>query len=126
MTKAAFIEPMLLLPTDKLPEDENHAFELKLDGYRAIAIKTGGALDLRSRNNNRFNAISGVAAALAALADETVIDGEVVALDEVGRPSFNLLQNYGTSGGPIVCYVFDVMILEGRNVMSEPLSTRRA
>jgi ATP-dependent DNA ligase len=63
--------------------------------------------------------------ALQSLSDQTVIDGEVVALDEEGRPSFSLLQNYGSSAVPIVFYAFDVMILAGRNVMIEPLSIRR-
>ena len=57
--------------------------------------------------------------------DETLIDGEVVALDEEGRPSFNLLQNYGASQAPIVYYAFDVLVLRGRNVMGEPLRERR-
>ena len=57
--------------------------------------------------------------------DETVIDGELVALDESGRPSFNTLQNYGWAKAPVFYYVFDVLIRGGRNVMSEPLSVRR-
>ena len=66
-----------------------------------------------------------MAKALGTLPDETVIDGEVVALDESGRPSFNLLQNVGPSKATVVYYVFDVLVLAGRNVMAEPLSTRR-
>ena len=62
--------------------------------------------------------------ALAALPDETVVDGEVVALDATGRPSFNALQN-GAARATIVYYVFDVMVLGGRDVMGEPLATRR-
>ena len=65
-----------------------------------------------------------MAAALAGLPDETVIDGEIVALDESGRPSFNLLQNYGSSDSPSF-YVFDVLVLSGHNVMPEPLAKRR-
>jgi bifunctional non-homologous end joining protein LigD len=117
---------MLLLPARELPEGANWAYELKLDGYRALAIKTGGRVHLRSRNNKDFNGrYPAVAKALSALPDETVIDGEIVALDSAGRPSFNLLQNYGAATAPVVYYVFDVLILSGRDVMSEPLSARR-
>jgi ATP-dependent DNA ligase len=54
-----------------------------------------------------------------------IIDGEVVALDETGKPSFNLLQNDGSSKAALLYYVFDVLLLAGRDVMSEPLSLRR-
>jgi bifunctional non-homologous end joining protein LigD len=54
-----------------------------------------------------------------------VIDGEVVAFDEKGRPSFNALQNYGSASAPVVYYVFDVMVLAGQNLMREPLQKRR-
>ena len=124
--QATFAEPMLLLPAPTLPEGANWAYELKLDGYRALAIKLEGKVHLRSRNNKDFNArYRSVAKALTSLPNETVIDGEVVALDESGRPSFNLLQNHGSSGAPIVYYVFDVLILEGSDVMTKSLSVRR-
>ena len=117
---------MLLLPTDRLPEGPNQSYELKMDGYRALAIKTGGRVKLRSRNDNDFNGrYPSIVNALSAMPDETVIDGEVVALDDSGRPSFNLLQNYGSAGAPLIYYVFDVLILNGRNVMPEPLVRRR-
>src|SRR5215510_6873248 len=124
--RPGFVEPMLLLPTGDLPEGDSWAYELKLDGYRAIAFRANGRVQLRSRNNKDFNRkYPGVAAALAELPDETVIDGEIVALDESGRPSFNLLQNYGSARIRIVYYVFDVLILAGRDIMQEHLSTRR-
>ena len=73
---------MLLLQTERLPEGRKWAYELKLDGYRALAIKTGGKVHLRSRNDNDFNLrYPAVVQALKVLPDETVIDGEVVALD---------------------------------------------
>ena len=117
---------MLLLKTDALPEGPRWMYELKLDGYRAIAYKRGGVVRLRSRNDKDFDArYPGVVKGLAQLPDETVIDGEVVAFDEEGRPSFGALQNYGSSSAPVVYYVFDVMMLAGRNVMREPLEARR-
>lgn len=123
---AHFVDPMLLLRTDSLPAGDQWLYELKLDGYRAIAFKRNGAVHLRSRNDNDFNLrYPAVVEALAKLPDNTVIDGEVVAFDQEGRPSFNALQNYGSAPAPVVYYVFDVMVLSGQNVMREPLQKRR-
>jgi bifunctional non-homologous end joining protein LigD len=126
--KGRFIDPMLLLRTDTLPNDGNRwQYQLKFDGYRAIAFKTGGKVHLRSRNDNDFSIrYSNVVKGLAKLPDETVIDGEVIALDDDGRPSFNILQNYGSSKAAVLYFVFDVMVLAGRDVMREPLEARRA
>lgn len=65
-------------------------------------------------------------AALKKLPENTIIDGEVVAFDQDGRPSFNALQNYGSSPAPVVYYVFDVMVLAGQDVRNAPLHKRRA
>lgn len=92
---AKFIEPMLLVRTEKLPGGPAWTYEIKLDGYRALALKAGGKVHLRSRNDNDFSArYPATAKTLQSMPDESVIDGEVVAMDEEGRPSFNLLQNY--------------------------------
>src|SRR5258708_31809722 len=124
--KAAFIEPMLLLRKEKLPEGAEWLYEIKLDGYRAIAFKSAGKIHLRSRNDNDFSLrYPGIIKALASLPNETVIDGEVVALDDCGKPSFNTLQNYGSSEAPVYFYVFDVLVLNDRDVMAEPLVARR-
>src|SRR5260370_30269714 len=123
-TKAAFIEPMLLQRTETLPQAADWLYEL--DGYRALGIKTAASVQLRSRNDNDFTQrYLAIAKALSHLPDETVIDGEVVALDESGRPSFNFLQNHGSSRAPILYYVFDVLVLGGRNLMGLPLISRR-
>ena len=125
--KAKFIEPMLLLRTSRLPESKDWTYEIKWDGYRAIAFKTGGKIHLRSRNDNDFALrYPGVTQALSGLPDDTVIDGEIVALDESGRPSFNVLQNYGTSQAPVFYYVFDVLLLKGKDMRGEILAARRA
>ena len=117
---------MLLLRTDALPSGDQWLYELKLDGYRAIAFKRDGTAHLRSRNDNDFSArYPAVAKALAKLPEQTVVDGEILAFDETGRPSFNALQNQGSGSVPVAYYVFDVMILGGRNVMREPLDVRR-
>lgn len=117
---------MLLLRTNALPEGADWEYELKLDGYRALAIKTNGKVQLRSRNNNDFSLkYTAIAKALAGLPDETVIDGEVVAFDDSGKPSFNMLQNYGSLKVPIFYYAFDVLILAGRDLRPETLDVRR-
>ena len=101
-------------------------YEIKFDGYRALAFKSGGKVHLRSRNDNDFaERYPAIAKALAKMPDETVLDGEIVALDEAGKPSFNALQNYGSSKPPLLYYVFDVMMLAGKDVTGEPLSKRR-
>ena len=94
--KARFIEPMLLVRTEKLPEGSNILYEIKFDGYRAIAFKTGGKIHLRSRNDNDFAArYPSIAKALQSVPDETVIDGEIVALDGEGKPSFSRMLKNG-------------------------------
>jgi DNA ligase D-like protein (predicted ligase) len=124
--RVGFVEPMLLLRTEELPEGKDWLYELKFDGYRFLAIKSGGAVRLRSRNDNDFSArFPGIVAALAGLPDDTVIDGEVVALDADGKPSFNMLQNYGSATAPLHFFVFDLLRLNGKEVMGEPLVKRR-
>jgi len=125
--KAGFVEPMLLLRTDALPDDPARwEYQLKFDGYRAVAFKTGGTVHLRSRNDNDFTRrYPRVVRGLAALPNETVVDGELVAFDEEGRPSFNAMQNATGADVEIVYYVFDVMVLRGRDLMTEPFDARR-
>ena len=126
-TKAGFIEPMLLLRTDRLPDDPARwSYQLKFDGYRAIAFKSGGKVHLRSRNDKDFNVrYPAVVRGLTKLPKETVIDGELIALGDDGRPSFNALQNYGSASTPILYFVFDVMVFEGRDVKTQTLDSRR-
>ena len=117
---------MLLLRTDTLPSGDQWLYELKLDGYRAVAFKRNGVVSLRSRNDNDFNArYPAVVKALGTLPDDTVIDGEIVAFDQEGRPSFSALQNYGSAPAPVVYYVFDVLVLSGHDLKREPLQKRR-
>src|SRR5262245_31597818 len=108
---ARFIEPMLLLKTDTLPDDRARwSYQLKLDGYRAIVAKSHGSVSMRSRNNHDFTSrYRSVLPGLAALPNDTVIDGELVAFGDDGRPSFGALQNAGSADTPIAYFVFDVM-----------------
>src|SRR5580700_5404719 len=116
IVSARFIEPMLLQLTPRLPEGQQLAVRtVKLDGYRAIAFKARGQARLRSRNDKDFTArYPLIAEALSALPEETVIDGEVVAIDETGKPSFNLLQNFVQQEvapkASLLYFVFDLLI----------------
>jgi ATP-dependent DNA ligase len=124
--KASFIEPMLCLSTESLPEGPGVEYELKLDGYRVIAFKTSGRVRLRSRNDKDFTArYPVIAEALRPMPDDTIIDGEIVAFDSSGRPSFNMLQNFGSSNVPVYYYAFDLPMLAGRDLTSMPLQERR-
>ena len=126
MPKLGFIEPMECLPVERIPEAEGWTYELKLDGYRLVGVKTGGKVNLYSRRgtdlSRRFEYVT---AALSALPDETVVDGEVVALDEQGKPDFNLLQNFRSAEPHIMFYAFDVLVRRGENLMGQVLSKRR-
>ncbi|HTF66990.1 MAG TPA: RNA ligase family protein [Edaphobacter sp.] len=123
---ARFIEPMACLPGEHIPEGDLWTYELKLDGYRIEAVKTGGKVTLYSRRgtdlSNRFEY---VASALASLPEETVIDGELVALDEQGKPNFNLLQNSRSAESHIMFYAFDVLVRRREDLLKQTLSKRR-
>jgi len=83
-------------------------------------------VQLRSRNDNDFTSrYPSIAGVLSGMPDDTVIDGEVVALDAEGKPSFNMLQNYGSAGARLYFFVFDVLVFNNKDVMGEPLAKRR-
>lgn len=120
---ARFVEPMLCTPVRELPEGSVWEYELKLDGYRALGLKSGGRARLFSRNGKDFSArFPTVTRALDSLPDETLIDGEVVAVDEKGRPSFSNLQNFDRAP---VYYTFDLPTLAGDDLMKRTLDQRR-
>jgi DNA ligase D-like protein (predicted ligase) len=125
-TKAGFVEPMDCLPVSKLPEGSQCLCEIKLDGYRAIAAKSANAVTLYSRNrkilNNRFPYIVDP---LLELPDGTVVDGEIVALDDDGRPVFNLLQNFTSESARTRYFVFDLLCYDNRDLTRIPLLKRR-
>src|SRR5215471_12516271 len=123
---ATFREPMECLAVPTLPTGPDWVFEVKFDGYRAIAVKSGGRLNLFSRRRNFFNSqYSLVFEALADLPDNTVIDGDVVALNESGRPDFNLLQHYRAEASRIHYFVFDLLVYDNRDLTQLSLVERR-
>src|SRR5439155_7997405 len=112
--EASFIEPMECLAESKLPEGSNFVWEVKLDGYRALAVKSGTGVTLFSRRRKSLNRqFPYIVEALADLPAGTVVDGEVVAIDESGRPNFNLLQNFRAEASRIQYYVFDLLCWKG-------------
>jgi hypothetical protein len=107
--KVDFIEVMecALVPT--LPAGPDWTFEVKFDGYRAIGVR-GGDTIVYSRNHKNFNKrFPQIAEALGELPADTVVDGEIVALDESGRPDF---QHFTAEASRIQYFVFDLLILE--------------
>jgi bifunctional non-homologous end joining protein LigD len=113
---------------DTLPEGAEWLYEVKFDGYRALVIKNDDRVQIRSRNDKDLtSAYPGIAAAARRLAaQQATVDGEVVAVDAKGRPSFQALQHRsGHAGFTIVFYAFDLLHLNGRDLTGEPLDSRR-
>jgi bifunctional non-homologous end joining protein LigD len=137
-----FIEPMTAKVVDALPEGDRWIYEVKFDGYRALLLKDGGQVRLRSRKENDLTATyPAVAAAGMRLNAETAVldgeivaldatgrpsfDGEIVALDATGRPSFQALQHRSAHPGyAIVFYAFDLLHLNGENLTGLALTER--
>jgi len=127
--KARFIEPMKAKLVEEPPATGDWIYELKFDGIRLIGVKRDERISLLSRNENelteRFPEI--VEAIKALPVRECVIDGEVVALDEEGRSSFQLLQAHEMEGRktPVYFYAFDLLQLNGKSLMSLLLEARK-
>jgi bifunctional non-homologous end joining protein LigD len=120
-------QPMLATLADDVPRGTGWAFEVKWDGYRALAYVRGSDATLVSRNGNdltsRFPAVA-KAVSQALKTPDSVLDGEICALDESGRSSFSLMQQ-GKAGTPVVYYVFDVLEVEGEPLIDLPFVERR-
>ncbi len=123
----AFQQPMKCLHKERLPEGPEWIYEVKLDGYRAQVLTSQQETRLLSRNGKNLGVrFPGVLAALGkALPPDSVMDGELVALDADGRPNFSLIQNSASSGATFVFFAFDLMALKGQDLTAEPLSERR-
>ncbi len=119
--------PMLATLAAELPRGDDWLYEVKWDGYRALGYVRNGVAKLVSRNGNDLTErFPDVARALgqAMKSPDGVVDGEVCALDEQGRPSFSAMQQ-GKSGTPLVYAVFDVLEIDGKPVIDRPLTDRR-
>jgi len=121
-----FIEPMYALSVQKLPEGKEWLYEVKFDGYRCIAGRDATKVTLWSRKENLFTEqFPHIARACEQLPADTLLDGEIVALDESGRVSFNLLQHHRSRARALLLYAFDVLIYRGRSLLKTSLETRR-
>ena len=121
------VKPMLATPKAEPFDDPNWIFEVKWDGYRAIAEVDESGARLYSRNTLSLDTrFASIVASLAHLGHEAVLDGEAVILDAEGRPQFHLLQNRGGSKqGTLVYKVFDLLYLDGHDLRNLPLRQRK-
>lgn len=120
------ISPMLASLTEKIPKGD-WLYEVKWDGYRALAFCNKKNVDLISRNHKSFNdKFYSLHKALQALKLEAVFDGEIVVLQETGAASFEHLQNWRSEAdGELVYYVFDLLWWKGKDLMNLPLIQRK-
>jgi bifunctional non-homologous end joining protein LigD len=121
------LKPMLASITDAPFNNEDWQFEIKWDGYRALSYLKNGKVQLRSRNNNPFETkYLAVYNALKQWPINAVVDGEIVVLNEEGRADFKALQDWQLEErGGLVYYVFDILWLDGINVMNLSLTQRQ-
>ena len=117
---AAFIAPM------EIPEGSGWVYEIKLDGYRAVGINAKGKLSLYSKKRKSFHRqYPYITEALIELPENAVVDGEIVALDDQGRPNFNLLQHSKSQAKRICYFVFDLLVYQNRDLTRLPFIERR-
>jgi len=116
---------MMATPASALPVGEDWSYEVKWDGYRTLALKDGPRVRLFSRNlKDVTGAYPSVTRTLGELkAAAALVDGELVAIDEQGRPSFQALHHQAAH--VVVYYAFDLLLLGGRDLTREPLDSRR-
>jgi bifunctional non-homologous end joining protein LigD len=125
-----FVSPMEATLVDRLPTGAEWLYEVKWDGYGALAAKHGDSVRLLSRKNKNLTTdFPAVVEAVRGLAVDTVlIDGEIVAIDKHGCPSFHMLQHRASVGRDwqIVYYAFDLLELEGEDLKGRPLLERKS
>lgn len=121
-------EPMLATLVDKPVENPNWVYEIKWDGYRAVAFKKGNTLELKSRNDKSFNEkYYPIHDALKQLNLNAILDGEIVVVDDNGQANFGALQNWRSEAdGTLLYYIFDILWLDGYDLKELPLTERKA
>lgn len=121
------VKPMLATLVEKPLSEDGWLYEIKWDGFRALAYLNKNQAELRSRNNKSFNAkFYPVYEALKKWKINAVVDGEIIVIRENGHPDFSALQTWRSEAdGDLVFYVFDLIWCEGYNLMDAPLTERR-
>ena len=120
------IKPMLATPVEKPFDHPDWIFEVKWDGYRAVAEIRDRAVSLYSRNGISFNKkFSPIVESLRKFGFDAVLDGEIVVVDKQGRSDFQMLQHYQDSGGHLLYYVFDLLYFQGHDLTGLPLVRRK-
>ncbi|MEJ2880954.1 DNA ligase D [Pedobacter sp. GR22-6] len=120
------VKAMKASTVDKPFHDPDWVYEIKWDGYRALAFVENGLVELVSRNNLVYDHFTLVNEELESWDTNVVLDGELVALSGNGRPDFGALQNWrSTKDLTLVFYVFDILWLEGKLLTELPLTARR-
>src|SRR3569833_189314 len=123
----ASIKPMLCTLTKEVVQDDDYLYELKWDGYRIISYIKDGKVRMDSRSALDYTKnYPPVAKALIDLGHDAVLDGEVVVFNGEGKPDFDALQTYNGHHTPINYCVFDLLWLDGYNLMSLSLTDRKA
>jgi bifunctional non-homologous end joining protein LigD len=121
------IKPMLATAVDRPFDRPGWLFEIKWDGYRAIAEIEGGGVNLYSRTGLSYNdKYPALVRGLQSFRHDAVLDGEVVVVDRRGQPNFQFLQQYGNDPqGQLVYYAFDLLYLDGEDLRARPLWRRK-
>ena len=118
---------MYALAVQNIPESKEWRYEVKFDGYRCLAGRDKSGVTLWSRRGNLFTTqFPLIARACERLPADTLLDGEIVAIDKSGRISFNLLQHHRSNAQALLFYAFDVIVCHGKSSVSTPLEKRRA
>jgi bifunctional non-homologous end joining protein LigD len=122
-----FFPPMLATLIDKPFDDEDWLFEIKWDGWRALAFVDRGQVQIKSRTDHVWNhAFPELVKALEGVKGQVILDGEIVVLDDDGRSDFQLLQNYRDTGHGELCYcIFDILLQDGEDLRERPLIERK-
>jgi bifunctional non-homologous end joining protein LigD len=118
MQMPSFIAPMLATLVERPFNDKGWLFEVKWDGYRALAFIDHGKVQLKSRSDHLWNGkFPSLVENLKKIHSQVILDGELVVLDEKGKSEFQLMQNYQREGkGNLIYYVFDLLYYKGEDL----------